>query len=348
MAARSFLRPGPSSIALLGLLVGFSGIEAGVQSLKMQRSIEKGLNYLVRAQTRRGNWWANRGAYPVAMTALSGLALACEGSTTTEGKYSDAISAAVDYLISQTQPNGLIGSPRINDRYTYGHGFSLLFLSQIFGEEEDLERRARLHKILTEGVKFIGLAQTKKGGWGYVSAKDGRGFDEGSVTVTQIQGLRGAKNAGIVVPGGIIERAIKYIEKCTSANGGVRYSLSSGGGGERPAITAAGIAVVYSAGGDGSKLVPKMFKFCESRIPISSGFQQFGHQHYTHLYYSQACYFHSEEKWKNYISKAGPALLRQQQPDGRWSQNYIGDVFSTACTLIIFQLENRNLPIFQR
>ena len=93
----------------------------------------------------------------------------------------------------------------------------MLFLSQVLGEEEDAERREQLVDVLTRAVIFTGQAQTEAGGWGYVSAKDGSGFDEGSTTITQVQGLRGCRNAGIPVPKEIIDKAIKYIHKCTDA-----------------------------------------------------------------------------------------------------------------------------------
>ena len=87
----------------------------------------------------------------------------------------------------------------------------MLFLSQVLGEEEDVERREQLVDVLRRAVVFSGQAQTEAGGWGYVSAKDGHGFDEGSTTITQVQGLRGCRNAGIPVPKEIIDKAIKYI-----------------------------------------------------------------------------------------------------------------------------------------
>ena len=34
------------------------------------------------------------------------------------------------------------GDPHRDDRYTYGHGFAMLFLSQVLGEEEDDDRPA--------------------------------------------------------------------------------------------------------------------------------------------------------------------------------------------------------------
>ena len=88
-----------------------------------------------------------------------------------------------------------------------------MFLSQVLGEEEDEARRKELIEILTRAVKFTAQAQTSGGGWGYVSARDGSDFDEGSTTITQVQGLRGCRNAGIPVPKEIIDKAIKYIQQ---------------------------------------------------------------------------------------------------------------------------------------
>ena len=77
----------------------------------------------------------------------------CEGSTTTQGKYAKNIRLAVDYLLSRSRANGLIGDPTRDDRYTYGHGFSMLFLSQVLGEEEDEDRRKELIDVLTKAVR---------------------------------------------------------------------------------------------------------------------------------------------------------------------------------------------------
>ena len=79
----------------------------------------------------------------------------------------------------------------------------------VVAQEEDGERRKKLEDVLTRGADFTAKAQTNRGGWGYVSAKDGGGFDEGSTTITQLQALRAARNAGIAVPREIIEKAQK-------------------------------------------------------------------------------------------------------------------------------------------
>ena len=257
----------------------------------VDRVVSRGLDWLASRQSRLGHWTAPSGMYPTAITALSATALLCEGSTTTQGKYSGNIQRAVNYLVSRSNKGtGLIGA-RDDMRYTYGHGFAMLFLSQVLGEEEDADRRKELIEVLANAVKFTGQAQTAAGGWGYVSAKDGSDFDEGSTTITQVQGLRGCRNAGIPVPKEIIEKAVKYIRKCTGPDGGVAYNSHGGGG--RPPITAAAIACLFNAGeydakeGDKEKVevVRKMLAYCAQHLSSSADANlNFGHWHYAHYY----------------------------------------------------------------
>jgi len=215
----------------------------------------------------------------------------------------------------------------------------------VLGEEEDADRREELVDVLTRAVVFTGRAQTKGGGWGYVSAKDGNGFDEGSTTITQVQGLRGCRNAGIPVPNEIIDKAIGYIHKCTQPNGGVSYNIRGGSG--RPAITAAAIACLYNAGDYDSDYVPKVLAFCKKNLNNISG-RGFGHWHYAHYYYSQVCYRQGGKEWKEYRDKLYARIVSEATPDGSWNQGYIGGVYTTAINLTILQLENGTLPIYQR
>jgi len=240
---------------------------------------------------------------------------------------------------------GLIGKPQTADRYTYGHGYSMMFLSQVLGEEEDLERRQELMNVLIKAVQFTGEAQTAAGGWGYVSAKDGSNFDEGSTTITQVQGLRGCRNAGVPVPDKIIDKAVEYIRKCTLPDGGVQYSSQGGGG--RPAITAAAIACLFNAGEYDSEYVPKLLKYCKANLSNIQN-EGFGHWHYAHYYYAQVCYREGDEMWKAYREKVFARLISEAGSDGSWNQGYIGTVYTTAVNLTILQLELNALPIYQR
>ena len=315
---------------------------------RLAEVVAEGLELLAAKQSLRGNWSANEGRYPTAITALAGTALLMEGSTTSQGRHAEPIRRAVDYLVSRALPNGLIGDPNGDDRYTYGHGFSLLFLSQVLGEEEDQRRREELVEVLTRGVEFSGRAQTKDGGWGYVSAADGNDFDEGSTTITQVQGLRSCRNAGIPVPREIIDKAIGYIHACTMPDGGVQYSSKWGGG--RPAISAAAIACLFNAGEEDDTHVPRMLAYAQKHLGNIAN-NSFGHWHYAHFYYAQVMYREGGPKWEAYRDQVERRLIAeaQQDRDGTyWTQGYIGHVYTTATNLTILQLDKGMLPIYQR
>lgn len=309
----------------------------------LQAKINKGLSWLAKQQSRTGGW--PNDTYPVAVTALAATALICSGSTTTQGPYSKQIRLAVDYLLSKSRANGLIGDPKRDQRYTYGHGFSMLFLSQVLGEEEDIDRRNELVEALNRAVKFSVSAQTKAGGWGYVSSKSSS-FDEGSTTITQVQGLRGCRNAGLLVPKKAIESAKKYIYDCQNADGGISYSSKSRGS-SRPAITAAALAALYNAGDYASPKIPSMLEYCRANLHKLSG-QGRGHWHYTYLYYSQVVYRQGPNQWNPFRDKICKRLSGEQLPTGAWKSDSVGDAYTTAINLIIMQLDNGYLPIYQR
>jgi squalene cyclase len=306
--------------------------------------VRRGLDYLARNQSMRGQW--NSPPYPTAIAALAGTALLCSGSTATQGPYAKHIGRTTDFLLSKCRDNGLIGDPITDSRYTYGHGFSMLFLSQVLGEEGLLDRREELINALGKAVKFCGQAQTTSGGWGYKSAKDGDDYDEGSTTITQVQGLRSCRNAGIAVPSEIIEAAKQYMYTCQEEDGGISYSSKQKG--SRPAITAASLAALYNAGDYDSVHVPKMVEFCRKSLhDLTSEEQSFGHWHYTYLYYAQVVYRQGDAEWLPFRDRLYDRIASQQRSDGSWD-GQINAVYITACNLIMLQIDKGYLPIFQR
>jgi hypothetical protein len=363
---RSALLPGALLAALGLLLCSANPGRTEEVPAEYRTAINKGLEWMAKQQNKDGHWAAFGEQYPVTMTALNGMAMLMEGSTVREGKYKDNIKRAADWLMARSMPNGMIGNPNIPGeagRYMYGHGFAMLFLASIYGEEEEGERRKKLEEILTKAAKFSHEAQTNRGGWGYVSAKEGNNFDEGSVTITQVQGLRAARNAGIVVPPEAIKMAVKYLKDSTNAEGGVIYSLGGGGGGNgRPALTAAAIACGFNAGEYNNPLIKQWFKFCHQNLGGLGG-ARFGHDEYTHYYYAQAVYLLGDEgwaklfpdskesdrvTWTKYRKATFDQLVRSQGADGSWQGGHVGPVFITPVYVSIMQLDNAVLPIYQR
>ncbi|MGL5094017.1 MAG: prenyltransferase/squalene oxidase repeat-containing protein [Planctomycetia bacterium] len=314
---------------------------------RVRRCVDRGLEHLARTQARNGRWEAAGASYPVAMTSLAGICFLLDGNTTLQGRYARNVQSAVEYIVAQAQPSGLVGDPDRDSRYLYGHGFAMLFLSQVLGEEEDLARRRQLVDVLTKAVLFSGKAQTVDGGWGYVSARDGNGFDEGSVTITQMQGLRACRNAGVPVPKEVVDKGVKYLERCTDAEGGVRYSLKTRGE-PRPPITAAAVACLFSAGEYTNPLVAKLVAYSDKMLFKDDQANSFGHWHYAHYYYAQTMYTRGGPKWDEYRRRVYKLLMDQQTADGGWDGSYVGVVYTTALNLTILQLDGGCLPIYQR
>lgn len=309
-----------------------------------EEAIRKGLEFLSKNQAKDGGWrnQGGYGSYPTAMTSLAGLALAGSGSTPTRGKHAPQIRRAVDFILGSAGRDGVI-SDREEGRSMYGHGFSMLFLAQVLGMDEDANRMADVQKVLSKAVQLTARAQSGDGGWNYTPDM---GSDEGSVTITQVQALRACRNIGVTVPKKVIDRAIQYIENSANEDGGIAYRVGQGGG-SRPPITAAAVACLYNAGQYDSPVAEKALLFCERNISVS-GQGAYGHYYYTHLYLAQAYYQAGGKRWEKYFPEIREWLIRNQQPDGSWQGDGVGTTYGTAIALIILQLPYKRLPICQR
>ncbi|MDY3556533.1 prenyltransferase/squalene oxidase repeat-containing protein [Gemmata sp. JC717] len=355
------------------------------QRQEIEATVAKGLEYLKKAQAQDGHWEAQGGQYPTSMTALAGMAFLMEGSTLKEGKYSDQVKKAVDWFLApaRQQPNGMLGdvrNPSEQVRYMYGQGFGTMFLASVYGEEEDKEQREKLEKLLKKAVEFICKAQTLKkhrkaegkevdiGGWGYVSAAEGNNFDEGSVTITALQGLRAARNAGIPVPKENIDKAVNYLEACTTPDGGIIYNYLGEAalrGQERPPLTAAAICCGFSAGQYKSELPKRWLKYCKAHEETFLAKGRQAHDEYQTYYFGQAMYALGDTKygdmfpdqkekdkwltWSRFKDVYFPQILNNQdKSSGAWEQGQVGPVYVTSINLCLLQLEKDLLPIYQK
>jgi len=316
---------------------------------KTDEAIQRGLKYLASRQAADGSWRETGSSgytgYPVAMTALSGMALAGSGSTPVEGAYAPNLSRATIYLLKSAQPNGLICRPGEEEsRSMYGHGFSMLFLSQMMGMEGDNDRMAEIRRVLQNGVSLTGRAQSNLGGWIYTPDANS---DEGSVTITQVQALRSCRDAGIAVPKKVIRNAMSYLEKSVQPDGGIAYRV--GMVGSRPPISAAAVACWFNAGEYNNPMALKCLRYSKAAIGTGRGERNvLGHYFYAHLYLSQDLYLAGEDEWKPYYPAIRDQLLGIQNEDGSWEGDSVGRIYGTALALTILQLPYNYLPIYQR
>jgi hypothetical protein len=310
------------------------------------RAVIKGLDYLAAQQSDDGSWVRGGGqAYPVAMSALAGTALLAHGNSPTRGRYSRNVQGVVEFLVRCATPTGLItSSSQDNGQPMHGHGFALMFLASVYGMITKESLRRQVADTIRKAVTLTSQGQSSDGGWTYIPG----GGDEGSVTVTQVQALRAAHNAGFLVPRAVIEEAGNYLEKCRTPEGGILYSLRAGGGPRLP-ISAAAVATLYNAGQFDSPIATDCLKYVWDQFRANEGWNKGGgHAYYTHLYAAQGFYMAGDQYWDVYFPGTRDQLLSMQAGDGSWNGDGIGEVYGTAIAVIILQLPFKYLPVFQR
>lgn len=227
----------------------------------------------------------------------------------------------------------------------YGHGYSMLVLGQLYGMEQDEDLQERIGAALAKAIALTGRSQSVDGGWLYTPDSGG---DEGSVTITQMHGLRSCRDAGIAVPKQVIDGAMQYLDLSMRPDGGIAYRARQFGS-TRPPITAAAVLCWYNAGLYDHPNAIKALAYCKTNIGIGPSREGVaGHYYYAHLYYGQALYLAGAQEWDQYFPPMRDYLLTQQAEDGSWDGDNVGTVYGTAVALILLQLPYNTLPIMQR
>lgn len=314
-------------------------------SRNVDRAIERGVEYLLRQRSRQGYWsgWEyDSDIYRCSVTSLVGLALLARGSTPTRGPHAKVVDEITDYLIACSTSNGLITSGRQNERRPmYSHGLAMTFLAQVFGSTADPDRREAIRRVLHKAVELSERSQTDGGGWGY--RPDHRN-DEGTLTVTQLQGLRACRDAGILVPKRMIDRGLGYIARSSSPDGSVRYRIYSNE--YRPGVTCAAVVALWNAGDYDSDLFRRTTRYVNRNIGME--WSHGHHQEYVAYYLAQAKWVQGGKIWSDFYRHAAPFMLREQRGDGSWEGHDGGAVYGTAVALILLQLPYNRLPVYQR
>ncbi len=310
---------------------------------QQEAAIEKGVAWLAKNQNKDGSWANSSGEnYTCAMTGFAGLALLASGNTPGRGPYGRNLVKAIQYFLKHQDGTGHITSQN-EGRSMYGHGLAMTFLSQCYGMKPGGEYGPKIKRCLEKAIKLTARSQSYQGGWNYSPNSSG---DEGSVTIKQIQGLRGCQNVGISVPFKVLERALDYVKKSQQPDGGVAYR--AGMTGSRPALTAAGAELFLMAGRYEAKETSKAIDYVKRHITSDSTRNQ--HDSYTTFYAAQALHQVGGKHWAKYFEGRRKRYLREQNRDGSWRYSGWGasPVFDTSVAVITLALPYEYLPLYQR
>ncbi|MGA2581847.1 MAG: prenyltransferase/squalene oxidase repeat-containing protein [Tepidisphaeraceae bacterium] len=303
-----------------------------------EKAVDRGLEFLAGRQATDGSF-GNAGGYnaPAAVTALSALSFMANGNLPGRGKYGDNVRKALDYIISRQQESGLFTSDQ-NQAEMYSHGFATLFVGEVYGMTGDDDTKEHLQKA----VRLIERAQNPEGGWRYTPQPIDADI---SVTICQVMALRAARDAGIKVEANVISNAIAYVKRCQNPDGG--YSYQSTGGPSGFARTAAGTASLYYAGAFDDDSILRGLNFLNQYppSPANQNVDQAGRFYYGNYYAVQAMFLAGGKYWDDWYPAIRDLLIHLQQPTGEWAGE-VDSEYCTAMALIILQMPNRYLPVF--
>jgi hypothetical protein len=329
-----------------------------------ETAINQGLAYLEAEGNRLGNGSFGTGPHVgnVAITSLAGLAMMAGGHQPGRGRYGHLVTRSLRFVLDQEQQNrGFLHNVNAPMHHgpMYGHGFGTLFLAEAHGMVNNRQLRARLHATLTRAVRLIIDTQNPEGGWRYQPQVEA--IADLSVTICQIMALRAARNAGISVPIQTINNCTRYVNDCQDRNdGGFCYTRQQRETGF--ARTAAGVVALYSAGvykGDSVKKgLDYLMRNCKpGGGPRNNRMNQDmqTHFYYGHYYAAQAMWIAGGRYWTEWYPGIRDELIhhpdRQILQNGTqcsWWDRRVCVHYGTAMALIILQIPNNYLPIFQR
>lgn len=324
-----------SSVILVTLMVT-SSLGDDTPNADLTVAVEQGLAWLADHQKPDGSFgsMSHYGRH-VGITGLAGLAFLSHGDTPGRGRYGRVVDRCVDFVIDHTSESGLLAAETSHGPM-YGHGFATLFLAEVYG----MTNRDDVREALRKAVRLIVTTQNTEGGWRYQPVR--RDADI-SVTVCQIMALRAGRNAGLFVEKSVIDNGVAFVRKSQNPDGGFRYMLSSGT--SAFARSAAGVAALQYAGMYQDEAVQAGLQFCMKFLP--PGEQSVGHYFYGHYYAAQAMFLAGDAYWSTWWPAIRDELLTKRTVDGFW-RGQAGEEYGTAMAIIVLQLPNRLLPIFQK
>jgi hypothetical protein len=313
----------------------------------------------------------------LASTALTALAFMANGHTAEESEDGDSLRVRlmIHWLLGQASgPSGgqpctcsdvpgehlraeLI-DPAFNVSAMHAHGYATWALAMAHGMSfgiGNVEQRRRLERTLQAAVHTIELAQNQSGGWYYgLTAEQNH---EGSVTITALQALRAAKEAGLRVDARRIERAVDYLRKSQVTNpedprfGGFRYTIHASGDTTTFALTAASISSLNQTGDYDSRIIDFGIEFMRREDPMTRlDVRPERWPHYGRFYATQAYWQYRDlRQFRAWYPQLVRAFETEQDPDdGRFRSAEFGDVYATAMVALTLAIPFGYLPTFQR
>jgi hypothetical protein len=315
---------------------------------KVEKAVEKGLNWLATHQNADGSWGTyNQAKYQY--TAMATLAFLAHGDTPVSQKYGQTIIKAIKIMLKWSKYRGAYLS---GSWHAYDHAIVAYALSEAYG----ITKMPKIKDAMNKMVQHLIDSINNRGSYtyGYRRNPHIQRKDRDPITGRLLRGkrpepscdlsfagwnyqtLKAAFSAGCDLPElqKTVDRAIKGLKYHA-------YPGKSGGFGIHPhsrpdfGMTGVGILCLGLLGEGKSKEARKAYNWLKSYTEIITTCswrynekihkkypKAFTHALYTWYYLTQVIFQHTKGKggvWKRWNRAFARAYLKEQEPDGSWS-----------------------------
>ena len=194
----------------------------------IQRSLDKGCDFLLERQNPDGSWGSARQtkglnifapvpgshrAFRLAVTALSISALL--EIKKEDQNYSKCIRKAEKYLLEKL-PQLRRASPMALYN-VWSHSYGLQALHRMHELSSTSQRKAEIKDVMVQQIKMLQTYESIDGGWGYydfnAQTKQPSGSSISFVNATGLVALKDAQSSGVEVPDKLVSRALSAIKR---------------------------------------------------------------------------------------------------------------------------------------
>lgn len=335
-------------------------------SRESERAVEASLRWMAGIQEPNGSWSAARHGGGIAkkdpqgqnrldgglyadsgITGLVVLSYLGAGYTHEEGKYADVVARAINWLISQQNPNGYLGGKATRYDMMYCHAMATFALAEAYGMQSDPDAFPELRDAVRNGVRLICAMQNDDGGWRYGKG----GESDMSMFGWQLMALKSAVNAGIAVPEETKRGMTKFLQvRALGARGGLAgYKANES---PSPAMTAEALFCRQMFGvrpRDGA--TQEAVTYLRQNLPRLSVYDE-----YYWYYGTLAMFQYDGTPWKEWNGALRDMLIGLQRtegplagswdPNGKWA-GIGGRLYSTAVSTMSLEVYYRFLRIYQ-
>ncbi len=305
-----------------------------------ERAIQLGLSWLSRNQNADGSYGTGTYRGNIAVTSLAGLAFMASGSSPGRGPYGAAVDKALTYVMDNTSPSGFIAVAAASTHGPmYSHGFGDLVPGR--GLRHDASPRDP-RKAPESGSPDHRHAE-QRGGLA-VSAGPARRRPVGDRLPDQRPPRRPQRRPVRS------QRDGRELHPVLPAVAEPRWRLPVHAPGGRKAFprSAAGLVALYSAAVYDAKEIEAGTAYLRQFMPEIKLGSRYSHYFYGHYYAAQAMWIRGGEDWNAWYPSIRDELIRRQSTTAGFWADSICNEYGTAMALIILQMPNNYLPIFQR